>query len=109
MEDRDAKDRHNRITDELLDGAAVRLDDPTHRVEVTCEHAPGRLWVRPLAASGGTYDIGEEDGDRLAHFAGCGPRRRRQVAATGVAETGALAVLGSAARAADHPASVRAS
>ena len=28
VDDRDAEDRHDRVADELLDGAAVRLDDP---------------------------------------------------------------------------------
>jgi hypothetical protein len=46
---RDAEDRHHGITDELLDRAAVGLDDSLHPVEIAGEHLAERLGVDRLA------------------------------------------------------------
>jgi hypothetical protein len=45
---RHPEDRHDRITDELLDNAAMGLDDIAHRVEVTRHHRPHRLRIHLL-------------------------------------------------------------
>ena len=46
---RDAEDGHDGVTDELLDRAAVPLDDGAHLVEVAGHDAAQRLGVEPLA------------------------------------------------------------
>ena len=45
VHDRDAEDGHHRVADELLDRAAVALDDRPHPLEVAGEQRPQRLRV----------------------------------------------------------------
>jgi hypothetical protein len=49
VEDRHPKDGHDGITDELLDRAAVALDDRLHPLEVPGKQRPERLRVELLA------------------------------------------------------------
>ncbi len=60
---RDAEDRHHGVADELLDGAAVMLDRPAHRVVPGTEERAQRLRVEVLAEAGRVREIAEEDGD----------------------------------------------
>ena len=66
---RHAEHRHHRVADELLDRAAVPLDDRLHPLEVAREQSAKRLGIRPLAQRRRTGDVAEEDGDDLANFA----------------------------------------
>ena len=66
--------RHDRIADELLDGAAVPLDRRTHFLVPASEQAAERLGVEALPELGRVRQVAEEDRDRLAHRGG-GRRR----------------------------------
>ena len=88
VHDRHAEHGHHRVADELLDGAAVALDDRLHPLEVAREQRAQRLRVEPLAERGRAGDVAEEDGHGLALLArrrGVGERR-----AAGVAEARTL-------------------
>ena len=63
---RDPEDGHHRITDELLEGAAVALEDRSHRIEVPRHDLSERLGIESLAESRPVGDVGEEDGNRAA-------------------------------------------
>ena len=63
---RDPEDGHHRITDELLEGAAMALEDRSHRIEVPRHDLPERLGIESLAKSRPVGDVGEEDGNRAA-------------------------------------------
>jgi hypothetical protein len=65
MDGRNAEHRHNRIADELLDRAAVPLDDRLHPLEIPGEERPQRFGVEPLAELCRPGDVTEEDGDDL--------------------------------------------
>src|SRR5213076_3591809 len=54
------------ITDELLDRAAVPLENPPQRLEVARHDLPHRLGIQALAQLGPAHDIGEYHGDGLA-------------------------------------------
>ena len=64
----DAEHRHDRIPDELLDPTAVAFDRTPHLVEVARHHPPERFGVKALSEGGPSGHVGEDDGDRLAHF-----------------------------------------
>jgi hypothetical protein len=49
---RHSEQRHDRIADELLDRAAVRLDDPLHPLEVPREERTQSLRITRLAERG---------------------------------------------------------
>ena len=66
---RDAEHRHHGVADELLDGAAVSLDDRLHLLEVACEQRPQRLGIGLLSQLGRAAEVAEQDGHRLADFA----------------------------------------
>src|SRR5512133_458926 len=93
---RDAEDSHHRVPDELLDRAAVSLDDRLRRLKVACHHPPQALRVDPLAERCRARDVAEEDRDCLARLAN--GRRLGNRRATGVAESRLLPVLRTAAR-----------
>ena len=59
-------DRHDRVADELLDRAAVELDQPPARVEVAREKLAHLLGVARLRERGEADQVGEEDGDEPA-------------------------------------------
>ena len=60
---RSSPDRHDRVADELLDGAAVALDDRARGVEVAGEELARLLGVAALGDGRETHEVREEDGD----------------------------------------------
>ena len=79
--DRGTPDRHDRITDELLDRAAVSLDDIPAEVEVAGQEFVGLLGVTPLRERRESHEVREQDryqatlGDRGRHGSrGCRSR-----------------------------------
>ena len=97
---RDAEDGHHRIADELLDHAAVTLDDDLHLVEVPGDEPAQRLRVELLPEAHRVGYVGEEHGHDLPHL-GIRLRRRRQRCAAGAAEP-QLRLVWRAARVADQ-------
>ena len=95
---------HNRIPDELLDGAAVILDDRLHPLEIARQDEPQRFGIEPLAERRRTGDITEENRHRLPLLTNQGRRRQRSRAR--VTETGTVPVL-AAARRTNHRLSLR--
>ena len=82
---RQPEDRHDRVPDELLHGAAVVLEDSLHRLEVALEKLAQRLRVHRLGEAGRADEVREHDGDRLSHVLGClggGERRPTEPAQT---------------------------
>ena len=67
---RHAEDGHHGVADELLDGAAVALDDRLHPLEVAGEQRAEPLGVDRLAERGRAGDVAEEDRDRLSLLVG---------------------------------------
>ena len=63
---RRAPDRHHRVADELLDRAAVELDQPSARVEVAREQLAHLLRVARLGERREADEVGEEHGDEAA-------------------------------------------
>jgi len=101
---RHTEDGHDRIADELLDGASVPLHDRLRGLEVTTHDAPQALRVDPLAERGRARDVAEEDGYGLAHLAhGCGLAEQRPA---GIAKARAQAILRTATHANHHGASL---
>ena len=95
--DRCAPDGHHRVADELLDRAAVPLDDIAGDVEVLAQQLADRLGVAALGQCREADQVGEQDGDdRVARRpaerrSGRGPAPRRPAAgcpATGSARGG---------------------
>ena len=70
--DRGAPDGHDGITDELLDRAAVALDDLAGKVEVAAEELAHRLRVRLLGERREADEVGEEDVTRRRSATGAG-------------------------------------
>ena len=103
---RNAEDRHDRVADELLDGAAVPLHDRLGRLEVARHDVAQALRVDALTERGRAGDVAEEHRDGLAGLA----RRRRlhEGRTAGVAEPRLFPVLGPAARASSHECESRA-
>jgi hypothetical protein len=100
MHGRHAEDGHHRVADELLDGAAVPLDDRLGGLEVARHHAPEALRVDPLAERRRPAHVAEQHRHDFAHLARrCG---LGQGSTAGVAETCALPIFGPAARADEH-------
>ena len=101
---RHAEDGHHGVADELLDGAAVPLDDRLRGLEVARHHAAQALGVDPLAERGRAGDVAEEHRHDLARLPRA--RSRGQHGTAGVAEACALPVLGPATRADEHETSL---
>ncbi len=59
--DRRPPDRHDRVADELLDRAAVALDDVARQVEVARQELPGLLRVATLREGREADEVGEQD------------------------------------------------
>ena len=103
---RGAEERHHRVADELLDGAAEALELPAQVRVVRGEQPANVLGIELLGAGGEADEIGEEHRHDLALLArGCGRSLQRRTA--GVAEPRGVRVLGRAAGADDHALSVR--
>src|SRR5262249_43504158 len=100
-----AEDSHHCVADELLDRAAVALDDRLHRLEVGSEQSPQRLRVELLAQLSRAGDVAEENRYDLALFPSWGGLDERRAAHA--AEPEAFGVLLAALRADEHPSSVR--
>ena len=66
MHNRYPEDRHHGVADELLDRAAVPLDDRLHPLEVVREQRPQPLRVKRLAERGRPSYVAEQDRDCLA-------------------------------------------
>ena len=62
----DTEQADDRIADELLDAAAVALDDRAHRDEVAGQQLGQRLRIDGLGHGGRVDEIGEQDSDGLA-------------------------------------------
>ena len=97
---RHAEDGDHGIADELLDAAAVPLDDRFRGLEVARHHTAQALRIDSLAERGRAAHVAEEDAHDLPHLAH--RRRLGEHGAAGVAEACALPVLGPAARADEH-------
>ena len=80
VDGRHAEHRHDRVADELLDGAAVPFERRLHGIEVPPHHTPQRLGVEPLAERGRAGDVREDDGDDLARLRVARPRVERGAA-----------------------------
>jgi hypothetical protein len=65
---RRAEHRHHGVPDELLDGAAVRLDDALHPLEVAGEHDPQPLGVDRLPERGRARQVAEHHRHRSARL-----------------------------------------
>jgi hypothetical protein len=72
-----AECRHHGVAHELLDEAAVRVDDRAQLTEEIVLEGADVLGVEPLGEGGEARDVGEEDGDgpavRLGGRGGPGP------------------------------------
>ena len=64
--DRRAPDRHHGVADELLDRAAVALDQRARRLEVAREQLPHLLGVAALRQRREADEVGEQDRDEPA-------------------------------------------
>src|SRR5205823_5733114 len=73
--DRSSPDGHDGVADELLDGAAVQLDQAPACVEVPREKLARLLGVALLGGRGEADQVGEEDGDEPALRGGRRSRR----------------------------------
>ena len=100
VDPRDAEDRHHGVPDELLDRAAVPLEEAAHRVVVTSEDPPEQLRVEAATELGRPRDVGEQDG----HGAPVTPRGRRGLerCTASVTEARPFAVLAPADRTDRH-------
>ena len=63
MAGRRSPDGHHGVADELLDDAAVALDDPAREVEVRRQEFANLLGIPVLGERGELDEVGEEDGD----------------------------------------------
>ena len=105
MEPGEPEDGHHGVADELLDHAAVALELVAHRVEVARHHLAQRLRVERLAEARRPLEVGEDDRHDLARLLRRG--RVGELRAAGEAEPRDVGVLGAAARAGLHAASLR--
>ena len=65
---RQSEHGHDRVADELLDGAAVALERALHRIEVARHHSAEQLGIEPLAEARRPDDIAEDDRHDLPHL-----------------------------------------
>ncbi len=106
MRDRDPEDGHDGVADELLDGAAVALEDDAQVLEVAPHARAQRLRVGRLAERSRADEIAEENGDDLALLS-CG-LGGGEFGTARAAEARITGVLTPAVRADDHRRSLRA-
>ena len=105
VEPGEAEDGHHGVADELLDHATVALELSSHRVEVARHHLAQRLGVERLSEACRPLQVREDDRHDLPRLLRCG--RVGQLGAAGEAEACDVGVLGAAAPARLHAASVR--
>ena len=96
---RKAEDRHDRVTDVLLDRPAVLLQSTAHLVEIAGHDLANRLRVQALRHRRRPPQVREEDRDGLSDLRS-GSRSERR--ATEAAESKPVRVLFAAVRAKDH-------
>jgi hypothetical protein len=99
---RQAEDRHSGITDELLDHAAMPLDDGAELAVIAAHQLTHELGVRPFAERSRPNEVAEDDGHGLPDV---GRRRCSERRAAVRAETRVIWVF-VAAGSADHGRSV---
>jgi hypothetical protein len=97
--DRRPEERHHRVADELLHGAAALLELATQPLPVRREHGADILRIELFRPRGEAHEIGEEHRDDLALLA---RRLARQRGSAGRAEASVLGVLLAADRAEGH-------
>ena len=68
-----APDRHHGVADELLDGAAVALDDVASHVEVAGQQLANSLRVARFGEAGEPDEVGEQDAHEPPFRGGIGP------------------------------------
>jgi hypothetical protein len=61
-----AEDRHDGVSDELLDGSAPRIDGSGHGVEVRIEDRAQPFRVEPVRKGSGPDRVREQHGDELS-------------------------------------------
>ena len=81
MGGRGAPDGHDRVTDELFDGATVAPDDLPRRLEVAAQKFAHGLGVTGLGEGREPDEVGEEDADDPS--LGRGPRPSLALARVG--------------------------
>ncbi len=99
--DRSAEERHDRVPDELLDGAAVPLELAAQVRVVGLEHGAHILGIHLLGPARESDEVCEQHRHDLALLASIAGLRNERCAA-GIAEAGLSPVLGTALRADDH-------
>ena len=105
MHDRDPKDPHHRIADEVLDRPAMALDHVDHALEPPLHRPAQRLGVHPLSKRSRPHDVREDHCHDLAPLV-TGPRRRHRRSTRG-AKPRLLAEPIATARARLHDASLK--
>jgi hypothetical protein len=83
MQHRHAKDRHNRVADELGDRSPVSLDDHAHAVEIGLHDSGKGFRVQPVSQRSGLDQVGEQHRDDLP---GIALRPGRELTTTRLAE-----------------------
>ena len=96
----DPEHRHHGVPDVLLDGSAVTLDRPAHRLEVARLHVAQRLGIQALAERRRAGHVAEHDRDRLADLALA--RAGRQGGRASGTEGEAIGALATAVRTGQH-------
>ena len=92
---RHAEDADHGVADELLDGAAMGLDDRTHRVVVAAQQGVDVLGVGLLRERREADEVAEETGDDLAFLRRARrPRKRPGALGAEAVVFGALATAG---------------
>ena len=103
--DREAEDRHHRVSDVLLDDATLTLEDGPHLVVVAQHYRAERLAVQRLAEAGRVSKVGEDDGHEPARL--LQGRVREQLGPAESAKPEALRILLPTVGADQHSPSVR--
>ena len=106
VELRQPEDRHDRVSDVLLDGPTVLLQHGAHRVEVLVQDLAKGLGVQPLGEGRGSLQVREDDRDGLADLFG-DDLDRGQLGAAHAAHAEPIRVLLTATRTGLHCTSLR--
>ena len=79
MRGRRAEQRHHRVADELLDGAAMALELGADALVVRAEERLDVLGIHRLGPGGEADEVAEDDRDDLALAARCARRHGQRV------------------------------